>query len=69
MIVARWTGHTVVKMPIIVAAGANMGIRTHRLIDLKAEAHNKLLASLANAVGVPMAGWGDPRFTGTLNLA
>jgi hypothetical protein len=61
--------HTVLKMPIIVAAGANMGIRTNRLLELKAEAHNKLLASLANAVGVPMAGWGDPRFTGTLNLA
>jgi hypothetical protein len=62
-------GHSVLKLPIIVAAGANMGIRTNRLIELKAEAHNKLLASLANAVGVPMAGWGDPRFTGTLNLA
>jgi hypothetical protein len=62
-------GHSVLKMPIIVAAGANMGIRTNRLIDLQKEAHNKLLASLANAVGVPMAGWGDPRFTGTTNLA
>jgi hypothetical protein len=46
-----------------------MGIRTGRLIDLTKEAHNKLLASLANAVGVPMAGWGDARFTGTTNLA
>jgi len=61
-------GHTVLKMPIVVAAGANMGIRTNRLVELKAEAHNKLLASLANAVGVPMTGWGDARFTGTLNL-
>jgi hypothetical protein len=61
-------GHTVLKLPIIVAAGANMGIRTGRLIDLKAEAHNKLLASLANSVGVPMDGWGDSRFTGTLTL-
>jgi len=56
-------------MPIIVAAGANMGIRTGRLMNLNHEAHNKLLASLANVVGVPMNGWGDPRFTGTLNLA
>jgi hypothetical protein len=61
-------GHTVLKMPIIVAAGANMGIRTGRLMDLKAVAHNQLLAALANAVGVPMTGWGDPRFTGTLDL-
>jgi hypothetical protein len=38
------------------------------LLELKTEAHNKLLASLANAVGVPMAGWGDERFQGTLDL-
>jgi hypothetical protein len=62
-------GHTVLKMPIVVAAGANIGIRTNRLLDLKAEAHNKLLAALANAVGVPMTGWGDPRFTGVTNLS
>ncbi len=62
-------GHSVLKMPIVVAAGANMGIRTNRLIDLQKEAHNKLLAALANAAGVPMAGWGDARFTGTTNLA
>jgi hypothetical protein len=62
-------GHTVLKMPIIVAAGANMGIRTNRLMELQKEAHNKLLSALANAVGVPMAGWGDPRFTGNTNLA
>jgi hypothetical protein len=55
-------------MPIIVAAGANMGIRTGRLMDLKAEAHNTLLAALANAVGVPMTGWGDARFPGVLSL-
>jgi Protein of unknown function (DUF1552) len=61
-------GHSVLKMPIIVAAGANMGIRTGRLMDLKAEAHNTLLAALANAVGVPMTGWGDARFPGVLSL-
>jgi hypothetical protein len=62
-------GHTVLKMPIIVAAGANMGIRTNRLMELQKEAHNKLLSALANAAGVPMDGWGDTRFTGTTNLA
>jgi hypothetical protein len=62
-------GHTVLKLPIIVAAGGNMGIRTGgRLIELKNEAHNKLLASLANSVGVPMDAWGDARFKGTLDL-
>ncbi|HET6279558.1 MAG TPA: DUF1552 domain-containing protein [Polyangia bacterium] len=61
-------GHTVLKMPIVVAAGANIGIRTGRLVDFNKEAHNKLLASVANAVGVPMDGWGDTRFTGTLPL-
>src|SRR4051812_20173041 len=54
-------GHTVLKLPTIVAAGANMGIRAGRLLELGSEAHNKLLASLANAVGVPMDGWGDER--------
>jgi hypothetical protein len=61
-------GHTVLKMPIVVAAGANMGIRTNRLMELSKEAHNKLLAALANAAGVPMAGWGDARFTGVTDL-
>jgi hypothetical protein len=62
-------GHTVLKLPTIVAAGANMGIRTGgRLLELGSVAHNKLLASLANAVGVPMDGWGDERYKGTLTL-
>jgi hypothetical protein len=61
-------GHTVLKLPTIVAAGANMGIRTGRLMELQSVAHNKLLASLANAVGVPMTGWGDSRYTGTIDL-
>jgi Protein of unknown function (DUF1552) len=62
-------GHSVLKLPIIVAGGAQLGIRSGgRLLELKNEAHNKLLAALANAVGVPMSGWGDPRFGGTLNL-
>jgi hypothetical protein len=59
-------GHTVIKMPIVVAAGANMGLKTGRLVDFKNEAHNKLLAAVANSVGVPMDSWGDPRFTGVL---
>jgi hypothetical protein len=62
-------GHTVLKLPIIVAAGANMGIRTGRLMDLKSVAHNPLLAALANAVGVPMESWGDARYPGVMNLA
>jgi hypothetical protein len=62
-------GHTVLKLPIVVAAGANMGIRTGRLMDLGSVAHNKLLASLANAVGIrPIEGWGDERYKGTLTL-
>lgn len=61
-------GHTVLKLPMIVAAGANMGLRTGRLVNLTAEAHNKVLAAVANAAGVPMDGWGDPRFTGVTNL-
>jgi hypothetical protein len=45
-----------------------MGIRTGRLMDLQAQAHNTLLAALANSVGVPMNGWGDPRFPGVLTM-
>ena len=61
--------HTVLKLPTIVAAGANMGIRTGgRLLELGSVAHNKLLASLANSVGVPMDSWGDERYKGTLTL-
>jgi len=39
-----------------------------KLLELGSVAHNKLLASLANSVGVPMDGWGDDRYKGTLTL-
>jgi hypothetical protein len=61
--------HTVLKLPTIVAAGANMGIGTGRLLELGSQPHNKLLAGLANTVGVPMYGWGDERYHGTLTLS
>jgi hypothetical protein len=62
-------GHSVLNLPIIVAAGSNTGLRTGgRLLELGSVAHNKLLASLANVVGVPMDGWGDERYRGTLTL-
>ena len=62
-------GHSVLKLPMVIAAGANTGIRTGgRLIELNKEAHNKILAALGNAVGVPMESWGDARFTGMTNL-
>jgi len=61
--------HTVLKVPTIVAAGANTGIRTGgRVMDLGSEAHNKLLCALANHVGVPMDSWGDARYPGALTL-
>ena len=61
--------HTVLKLPMIIAAGANTGIRTGgRLIELNKEPHNKILAALGTAVGVPMESWGDARFTGQTNL-
>ena len=62
-------GHSVLKLPMVIAAGANTGIRTGgRLIDLNKEAHNRILAALATHVGVPMESWGDGRFTGQTNL-
>jgi hypothetical protein len=62
-------GHSVLKLPMIIAAGANTGLRTGgRLMELNKEAHNKILAALGNAVGVPMTGWGDARFQGVTTL-
>jgi len=61
--------HTVLKLPMVIAAGANTGIRTGgRLIELNKEPHNRILAALGNAVGVPLEGWGDARFSGVTNL-
>lgn len=61
--------HTVLKLPMVIAAGANTGIRTGgRLIELDREAHNRVLAAVANHVGVPLEGWGDARFGGVTNL-
>lgn len=62
--------HTVLKVPVVIGAGKNIAIRTGgRVMELKNEAHNTLLAAVANAVDVPMASFGDPRFPGVLNLA
>jgi len=62
--------HTVLKVPVIIGAGANINIRTGgRVMELKNEAHNTLLAAVANAVDVPMDSWGDARFKGVLNLS
>lgn len=62
--------HTVVNLPIIIACGANIPIRTGgRLMDFSGSPHNPLLASLANALDVPMDSWGDARFPGRLDLS
>jgi Protein of unknown function (DUF1552) len=62
-------GHSVLNLPVIVAAGANTGIRSGgRLLEWSSEPHNKLLAALANAAGVPMESWGDARYPGVLDL-
>ncbi len=62
--------HTVLNLPMIVAAGANIPIRTGgRMMDFGATPHNQLLASLASAMDVPMDSWGDERFPGSLDLS
>lgn len=62
--------HTVLKLPMVIAAGKNTGLRTGgRLIELNKEAHNRILAAVGSAVGVPMESWGDARFPGQTNLA
>ena len=61
--------HTVLKLPMVIAAGKNVPIRSGgRLMEFKQEAHNKILAALANSVGVPMDSWGDARYPGVTNL-
>jgi hypothetical protein len=61
--------HTVLNLPIVMAAGDNIPIRTGgRLMDFDGTPHNQLLASLANAMDVPMDSWGDARFPGALDL-
>ncbi len=61
--------HTVLNLPIIVAAGDNIPIRTNRLIDYEGAPHNPLLAALANAMDVPMESWGDARYPGSFDLS
>lgn len=61
--------HTVLNLPMTIAAGKNVPIRTGgRVLDAGSQAHNKLLTALANAVGVPLESWGDPRYPGALDL-
>lgn len=62
--------HTVTSLPIVLAAGRNIPIRTGgRLMEFDGVPHNQLLAALANAMDVPMDGWGDSRFHGVLDLS
>ncbi len=62
--------HTVLNLPIIVAAGANIPIRTGgRVLNAANTPHNLLLTALANAMDVPMTSWGDPRYPGVLDLS
>lgn len=62
--------HTVLNLPIVIAAGGNIPIRTGgRVMSFDGAPHNPLLAALANAMDVPMDSWGDPRFPGVLDLS
>lgn len=61
--------HTVLNLPIVIAAGQNIPIRTGgRVIDFGGAAHNPLLAAIANALDVPLQSWGDPRYPGVYDL-
>ena len=61
-------GHTVLKLPTIVAAGANMGIRTGRLIDLGSRGPQQAARLAGQRSGVPMDGWGDITLHGNARL-
>lgn len=57
-------GHSVTRMPWILAAGSNMGFKTGRHLKLNGVAQNGLLYALCNALDVPHPSgtFGDPKW-------
>ncbi len=78
---AEGSFHSVDSLPFVLVGGAGGAFKTGRTVRVgtwatragtywkggnSGVAHNRLLASLANAMDVPMEGFGDPKYTGTL---
>jgi len=51
--------HSHDNMPFVLAGRGSGAVRTGRLLQFGYERHGKLLASVVNAMGRPVAGWGD----------
>jgi hypothetical protein len=56
--------HQALDMPFILAGGAQGYIRMGRHVSGGAQSHCRLLVSIANAMGVPTASFGDPTWGG-----
>lgn len=64
-----WGEHSHEELIALVAGKAGGKIRTGRTIDAQGRAHNDLLLSLVNAVGLNVTSVGDPKYvTGPLSL-
>ncbi len=55
--------HLRVDMPYVLAGSCGGAFKTGRAMDFGGKAHNGLLISLANAMGVPTETFGDPDFS------
>ena len=54
--------HSHTQVPFVLAGGAGGTLRTGRFVDANGAAHNDLLVSALNAVGVPATRFGNPAY-------
>jgi hypothetical protein len=57
------SSHQRTDHPYVLAGGCGGTLKTGRVIDCKGAAHNGLLITIANAMGVPTTSFGDPDFS------
>lgn len=63
----KGNNHSHTQVPFVLAGGAGGALRTGRFVDAAHAAHNDLLVSCLNAVGVPATKFGNPAYcTGPL---
>ena len=58
----KGNNHSHTQVPFVLAGSANGALRTGRFIDTAHAAHNDLLVSCLNAVGVPATSFGNPAY-------
>ncbi len=59
--IARGYDHSQVAVPFLVAGRLGGALRTGRRLKFSGRAHNDLLVTVMNAMGIPGAQFGDPR--------